>query len=212
MNMKRVSAMLIGMTMSASMVLAGDGAPSDPKVATLSPPPLEFSPMTRYERLENYASRLVGPEYVLRSAVSGAITQATNSPKEWGGGAEAYGWRVGNVFAQHVIRETLQYGISATLHEDNRYFASRRTGFIPRLKYAVASTLLARHDDGTRSLSFSRIGGTVGAAFISREWQPRSTNSAGDGAVTFGVTMGSEIGFNVFREFWPDVKQRFHRK
>ena len=212
MSRKQVIAVLIGMAVPVSMAFAGDGEPSDPKVAISSPPPLEFSPMTRYERLGDYLSKLIGPEYIVSSAAAAGILQLNNSPKEWGGGAEAYGWRVGNSFAQHVIRETLQYGISATLHEDNRYFGSRRTGFIPRLKYAVSSTLLARHDDGSRSFSFSRIGGTAGAAFISREWQPRSTNSAGDGAVTFGVTMGSEIGFNVFREFWPDVKRRFHRK
>ena len=168
--------------------------------------------MTRYERLENYASRLVGPEYVLTSAAAAGNFADTNSPKEWGGGAEAYGWRVGNSFAQHVIRETLQYGISATLHEDNRYFASGRSGFIARTKYAVMSTLLARHDNGSRSFSFSRIGGTAGAAFISREWQPRSTNSAGDGAGSFGISMGSQMGFNVVREFLPDLKRRLHRK
>ena len=212
MNMKRVSAMLIAMAMSASMVFAGDGTPGDPKVSISSPPPLEFSPMTRYERLENYASRLVGPEYILTSAAAAGISQITNSPKEWGGGAEAYGWRVGNSFAQHVIRETLQYGISATLHEDNRYFASGRSGFIARTKYAVMSTLLARHDNGSRSFSFSRIGGTAGAAFISREWQPRSTNSAGDGAESFGISMGAQMGFNVVREFLPDLKRRLHRK
>jgi len=211
MNMKRVSAIFIGMAMSASMVFAGDGAPDARKVSVLSPPPLEFSPMTRYERLENYASRLIGPEYIVSSAAAAGIMQLNNSPKEWGGGAEAYGWRVGNSFAQHVIRETLQYGVSATLHEDNRYFASRRSGFISRTKYAVMSTLLARRDNGTRSFSFSRIGGTAGAAFISREWQPRSTNSAGDGAVSFGISMGAQMGFNVFREFWPDLKRRAHR-
>ena len=211
MSRKQVIAVLIGMAVPVSMAFAGDGEPSDPKVAISSPPPLEFSPMTRYERLENYASRLVSLENILRSAAAAGISQAEDTPKEWRGGAEAYGWRVGNSFAQHVIRESLQYGLSATLHEDNRYFASGRSGFISRTKYAVMSTLLARHDNGSRSFSFSRIGGAAGAAFISREWQPRSTNSAGDGAVSFGISMGATMGFNVFREFWPDLKRHLHK-
>jgi len=211
MNKKRVTAIVIGMAMSASIVFAGDGAPDARNVPISNPPPLEFSPMTRYERLENYASRLVSLENILRSAAAAGISQAEDTPKEWRGGAEAYGWRVGNSFAQHVIRESLQYGLSATLHEDNRYFASGRSGFISRTKYAVMSTLLARHDNGSRSFSFSRIGGAAGAAFISREWQPRSTNSAGDGAVSFGISMGATMGFNVFREFWPDLKRHLHK-
>jgi hypothetical protein len=30
------------------------------------------------------------------------------------------------------------------------------------------------------------------------------------GAVLFGVTMGADIGFNLFREFWPGTKR--HRR
>src|SRR5258708_30751159 len=98
---------------------------------------------------------------------------------------------MGNAYAEDVIRGTLQFGVSAALHEDNRYFVSRETGFLKRTKYAVMSTFLARHDNGSRSFSFSRIGGTAGSAFISRAWQPPSPTTAGDGARTFGFTMGA---------------------
>jgi hypothetical protein len=98
------------------------------------------------------------------------------------------------------------------LHEDNRYFVSGQTGFLRRTKYAIVSTLLARNDNGTQSFSFSRVGSAAGASFISRAWQPRSTTSAGDGAVSFGITMASDMGFNVFREFWPDLKGHFRKK
>jgi hypothetical protein len=167
--------------------------------------------MTRQERLGKYVTGLVSPVSFVNAAAAAGISQASNTPKEWGGGAEAYGKRVGNVFAQHVIRDTLEYGASAALHEDNRYFASGETGFLRRTKYALMSTFLARHDNGSRSFSFSRIGSSAGAAFISREWQPPSTTSAGDGAVAFGLNMGTQVGFNVFREFWPDMKRRFHK-
>jgi hypothetical protein len=52
----------------------------------------------------------------------------------------------------------------------------------------------------------------AGAAFISRAWQPRSTTTAGDGAVNFGLTMASDASFNIFREFWPDLSHRFHKR
>jgi len=146
------------------------------------------------------------------AAASAGIAQASGTPKEWGGGAQGYGYRIGNAFAQHVIRDTLSYGLSATLHEDNRYFVSKETGFFRRTKYAVKSTLLARHDDGSQSFSFSRIGSAAGSAFISRAWQPYGKTTAGDGAVTFGFSMISDFGFNVFREFWPDLKRRFHKE
>jgi hypothetical protein len=198
---------------SASLALAGDGPDVASKTVTAgAPTAAEFLPMTRSERLRNYLTGLANPESIFRAAASGAIRQAENSPKEWRGGAEGYGYRVGDVFAQHVIRATLQYGASSVLHEDNRYFASGESGFFRRVKYAAASTFLARRDNGNRTISFSRIGSAAGTSFISRIWQPPSTTSAGDGAVNFGISMASDVGFNVVREFLPDLKRRMHKR
>jgi hypothetical protein len=163
--------------------------------------------MTRSERLSRYLLGLSDVESVFRSAATAGFAQASNTPKEWKGGAEGYGKRVGNSYAEHVLNRTLQHGIAAVLHEDNRYFVSGDSGVLRRTKYAVASTFLARHDNGSRFISFSRFAGAAGASFISRQWQPHSTASAGDGAASFGMSIGADIGFNVFREFWPGLKR-----
>jgi hypothetical protein len=192
---------------SSAFAFADDEPDNNARSEVSGPPPREFAPMTHSERLSRYLLGLGDAESIFRAAASAGFAQASGTPKEWKGGAEAYGKRVGNSFAEHVINRTLQYGIAAALHEDNRYFASGETGFFRRTKYAIASAFLARHDNGSRSLSFSRFGGAAGAAFISRQWQPRSTTSAGDGAVSFGVSMGADVGINIFREFWPSVKR-----
>jgi hypothetical protein len=204
--------LMLGAAISTTFT-AADGQPlPEPSSTVSSPPPAQFVPLTSSERLSKYLAGLVDGESIFRAAASAGIRQANGTPKEWGGGAEAYGERVGNAFAEHVIHRTLQYGISAALHEDNRYFVSGQTGFFRRTKYAIKNTLLARHDNGNQYFSFSRVGGAAGAAFISRAWQPRSTTTAGDGAVSFGITMGSDIGFNVFCEFWPDMKRHLHKE
>ncbi len=210
-KVSRVAAFLmVGAAISATLAVADDRAEDDTPPAVVSPPPPEFMPMTRSERLSKYVVGMVDAQSVIRAAFSAGIAQARGTPKEWGGGGEAYGKRIANSYGQHVIRGTLQYGISAALHEDNRYFASGQSGFLRRTKYAVESALLARHDNGSRSFSFSRIGSAAGAAFISRAWQPNSSSSASDGAVSFAVAMGADIGFNIFREFLPSLKR--HRK
>ncbi len=61
------------------------------------------------------------------------------------------------------MRQTMMYGAADALHEDNRYASIRHeAGAGARLKYAVASTFLARKDDGTRRFSYSRLGSYVG--------------------------------------------------
>jgi hypothetical protein len=168
--------------------------------------------MTRSERFSRYLRGIADIESVTRAAVSSEIGQATRTPKEWGRDSGGYGQRIGNAYAQHVIHRTLQYGISAALHEDNRYFPSDQTGFFHRTGYAMTSSLLARHDDGSRSLSFSRIGSAAGTAFISRAWQPQSTSNAGDAATSFGITMATDMALDIFREFWPDLKRHLRKE
>jgi hypothetical protein len=211
-TLHRVAVFLVlGTAISTTGAVAQDRSDSGPPRDLVSPPPAEFAAMTTGERFRNYLAGISNLQSVIRAAASAGIAQARGTPKEWGGGGEGYGKRVGNAYAEDAIRSTLQYGISATLHEDNRYFVSGQTGFLQRTKYAITSTLLARHDNGKQSFSFSRISSAAGAAFISREWQPRSATTAGDGALTFGVTMGSDLGFNIFHEFWPDLRGHFRK-
>jgi hypothetical protein len=198
---------------TARLALADDGPDGSAKAAAVSAPTAaEFLPMTRSERLRNYLAGLANGESIVRAAASAAVRQAENSPKEWQGGGKGYGYRIGDAFAQHVIRNTLQYGASSVLHEDNRYFASGQSGVFRRMKYAVSSAFLARRDNGDRTFAFSRVGSAAGAAFISRIWQPPSTTTAGDGAVSFGIAMGSDIGFNMVREFLPGLKGHLHKR
>jgi len=50
--------------------------------------------MTPGERFGNYVIRIVGPQALITTAAAAGISQAENTPKEWGGGAEGYGKRI----------------------------------------------------------------------------------------------------------------------
>jgi hypothetical protein len=174
--------------------------------------PVELVPMTASERFRLYLCRTYGPGAILQSAVAGGFAQLHNEPKEWKQGAEGYGERVGSAYGIDMIRGTLQYGAAAALREDDRYIRSRDTGFWKRSKHAVAETFLARNNAGHEHFAFSRFGSAAGASFISRTWQPRSTNTAGDAAVVFGLTIGADVGSNIFHEFWPDIKRHVFKR
>jgi hypothetical protein len=173
---------------------------------------VEFTPMTRSERFRNYLTGTFGPNSLATAVAHAGLDQLRDSPKEWGQGVAGFSDRLGNTYAKHIIRRTLEFGAARTLHQDNRYFASGDTGVWRRTKYAIASTFLARRDDGRRTFASARMGSAAGAAFISRAWQPASTTDASHGASSFGFSMAADLGTNVFREFWPDLKRGFQRK
>jgi hypothetical protein len=163
----------------------------------------EYAPLTASERWRQYFQSGFGPLAILRAAAAAGISQWTDTPKEWRGGAEAYGERFGNSFAKHVVRKTLEAGASAALHEDNRYVYSTDTGVWNRTKHVIASVFTARNEAGSEHFAYSRFGGALSASFISRLWQPRSVTTSGGAAVNFGITIATDLGWNAFKEFRP---------
>jgi opacity protein-like surface antigen len=193
---------------------AQDAADTDPAPAAFrsSMQTVEFTPMTRSERFRNYLTGTFGPGSLATAVAHAGLDQLRDSPTEWGQGSTAFADRLGNTYAKHIIRRTLELGASSALHQDNRYFASGESGVWHRTKYAIASTFLARRDDGRRTFAYARVGSAAGTAFISRAWQPPSTTDAEHAASSFGFTMAADLGTNVFREFWPDLRRHLRRK
>lgn len=171
-----------------------------------------FKPLTQPERNRLYLKSMVNPFTFVKAASSAGIDQWNNKPREWGQGAGAYGQRFANILGQYAVQKTATHGLSSLLHEDNRYFNSGKHGFWPRVGYALSSGILARHDDGSRHISISQIGGTAAGAFTARAWLPPSQSSAADGAASFGITIASNIGFGIVKEFLPDLGRKLSKK
>ncbi len=225
----KLSAALVLCAFLASPVLAQDqsaatssknSGPGDKGVAYLlnylnmagTKKATEFRPMTQRERTRLYLQTMVNPLGLAKAGLSAGIDQWHDKPPEWEQGASGYGKRFANIEGQYAIQRTVTFGLSSALHEDNRYFNSGKKATWPRIEYALKSGILARHDNGNRYISVSQLGGVAAGAFLSRLWQPSSQNSAGDGAVSFGITMSSNIAFSVVKEFLPDLGQAIAKK
>lgn len=171
-----------------------------------------FRPLTQQERNNLYLKTMINPLGYIEAGLSAGINHWKNKPPEWEQGASGYGKRYADIIGQYSIQRTVTFGLSSAFHEDNRYFNSGKKGFWRRTGYALTSGLMARQDDGSRHVSVSQLGGVTASAFLSRLWQPPSHNSAGDGAVSFGITMIGNMGIGVLKEFLPDVGRVIARK
>src|SRR5947208_11451263 len=105
--------------------------------------PAQHTPLTPKQRFHDYAMSVIGPIPIISAAASAGVSQGIDSPPEWGQGARGYGTRFGNNLAYNAVRNTLTFGASVALHEDNRYFASEQQTFGRRLLHALASPAVA---------------------------------------------------------------------
>jgi hypothetical protein len=173
--------------------------------------PADPKPLTRKQAFELYLLNTAGPAPILGEAAGAAIGQWMNSPKEYGQGWDAYGKRFGANMGYNVTRQTISYGASLAFHEDTRYFASRDRGVWRRTRHALISTFTARRPDGRDTFSVSSVAGVVGATSISSIWGPASWKGPGNISYNAGISFASTAGFNVVREFLPDILRRPRR-
>jgi hypothetical protein len=167
--------------------------------------PSEPRQLTERARFHLYLLSVVGPVPLLAEAGGAAISQAMNSPRAWGQGWGPFGERFESNLAYNGIRQSITYGTSVVFHEDNRYFSSHQRGFWRRAGYAVRSTVTARHPDGMQGFSISSVAGVFGASGLSSIWGPRTWEGAEGIGRNAGTSFALTAGFNIVREFLPDL-------
>jgi hypothetical protein len=165
----------------------------------------KFTPQTRKERLHAYLLSVAGPASLVAESGAAGLSQALDSPWQWGQGIGGYGRRFANDLAYNGVRCTLTYGSSTLLHEDDRYFASEQRGGWPRVRHALASVFTAHKSDGRAVFATSSAVGIVGASLISRAWSPQSWQTPGGVAHSVGISVAGAAG-----EFLPEILHRTH--
>lgn len=128
--------------------------------AITTPAKLDFTYVRPTERTKanNYIFDTFGPYPIAGATFAAGINQWTNSPPEWGQGAEGFGKRFGSNFAISAIGTTTRYGLAEAFNEDTLYYRCECRGSFPRLRHAVISTVTGRRGvDGHPSFSFSAL-------------------------------------------------------
>jgi hypothetical protein len=173
---------------------------------------VQSEPYTNRQRLDHFRKSTLSARAAAKAGASAGFGEAINSPHEWGRGPSGFAKRFGSALATHAVKGGIELGVGALRHEDPRYYPSGRHGFWPRTKYALVSTVLVRRQGhAKRGVAVGRISGAMGAGLISRLWQPARLHTIGSGVATGGILLATDAGANEVREFWPEIKRKFHR-
>lgn len=153
------------------------------------------------ERFKRYLKSTAGPFALVRTGVAAGINQWNDSPEEWGQGMKGYGKRYASGFGRNAIQQTVTYGLDEAFHLDTGFQRSRREGFFPRLKDALAQNVTSRTRSGKRVVSAPRLVGVYTGSIIAAEtWYPERY-SYKDGLRSGTMTLLTGFGINALREF-----------
>jgi hypothetical protein len=142
------------------------------------------------------------------------VHEATDSDKGFGWGIEGYGKRSGAAYLDSFDGDIVGNGIlPSILHQDPRYFRLGHGTSTHRLLYALATTVICKHDNtGKWEPNYSNVGGNLISGALSNYYYPSDGSGIGQ-TFSNGFTVTAEGGIgSIFQEFWPDVSRKFFHK
>lgn len=142
------------------------------------------------------------------------VSQWQNQYPEFGQGSQGYAKRYAGAFADSAVGNYMTEAIwPVILRQDPRYFRmGPKYGFWKRVGYSASRVIVTRGDNGRRQFNFSEIIGNGVAAGISAAYYPVSGRNTDAVMDKWMLNVGSDAGFNVLREFWPDMRQKIFGK
>jgi hypothetical protein len=151
--------------------------------------------------------------FVITGIYAGA-SQWSNQYHEFGQGATGYAKRYGGAFADNGVGNYMTEAIfPVMLRQDPRYFRMGPThGFWKRVGYSASRVLVTRGDSGATQFNFSEVVGNGVAASIAAFYYPPSSRHPEEVCEKWALNVGSDAGFNILKEFWPDMRQKFFKK
>jgi hypothetical protein len=126
------------------------------------------------------------------------------------GGYGQYLWR--NALDRTDRSYQINFLFPTLYHEDPRYYAMEKGNPFRRFIYAASRSVITRTYTGKDTVNFAGLSGRMGSEAVARTFYPHTDTSFSNLAIRFGYATARDAGFNVFREFYPDIAARFHHK
>lgn len=156
-----------------------------------------------------FVQDMIDPVTFLGVGFDAGIDQAQNSDPTFGQGAAGYGKRFGANFAGQASSTFFKdFAFPSLFSEDPRYYRLAHGSGEERLFHAMRHAVVAHRDNGRRMFNFSEWLGTVSAVALSNTYHPGNERGFAPAAERVGISVLTDVGFDVLREFWPEISRK----
>ena len=137
------------------------------------------------------------------------MSQASGQNRGFGGGVEGYGERYGATLADSESAVFFgKFLLPVMLRQDPRYFRMREGSVTRRAFYAMSRIVVTRNDDGSSGFNTSHVLGRFISKAIANSYYPQRDRGFNHTLVNTGNGLVSDVETNLFREFWPDLREK----
>lgn len=149
------------------------------------------------------------PVTFLSAAFDAGLDQAENTDPSFGQGAAGYGKRFGGELVDQASSEFFKdFAYPTIFVEDPRYYRLAHGSSVVRFLHAAEHVVVAHREDGRHMFNFSEWLGTASAVALADLYHPDNKPGVAPAARQVGYAFAQDIGFDVLREFWPEIARK----
>jgi hypothetical protein len=174
------------------------------------PADAKYVPLTSREKFGIFWRSTYSPYTFLTAAFDAGWAEATGDGRQYGWGPEGFGKRYGAALADSESGIFFGRFLFPVLYkQDPRYFRKGKGSVLHRFFYATSRVVITRNDEGKDAANMSNVLGTLSASTLSNAYYPADKRGVVRTFVRTGNGLASEAETDLFREFWPDIRDKF---
>jgi hypothetical protein len=151
------------------------------------------------------------PVNFLDAGWDAVLAQAANDDPTFGQGVAGFGKRYGVSLLDNVSGDFFNtFLYPSVFRQDPRYYRLGHGPFYQRLGHALRHTFVAHGDSGHLMPNYSEWLGTASAKALSNLYHPGNERGFGTVAERTGISISTDMVYDVAREFWPEITRKLH--
>ncbi len=185
-------------------------SPANAAEATTTIASLGYTLLSARCKFNLFIKQTYSPYTFATAGFQATWAQAMGQWPHYGGGTQGWAKRLGATLANTESRRFIQtFALSTILHQDPRYFPSRKRTLIARVWYSTTRVVVTKNDHGDNTFNTSEFLGALFTSALQNAYYPRHDRTFGDTMNRFGGALSSDAIGDLLREFTPDMKRLF---
>ena len=165
--------------------------------------------LTTKDKAKLFANDFTNPVTFLGAAFNAGIDQAEDGDPRFGQELGGYSMRFGAMVADRASSTFFKDLVYPTIFsQDPRYYRLGRGGAGHRMIHALSHAIIAQHDDGAPMFNYSEWLGTATTVALSSTYHGYRIHGVPPYAEGGAIDIANDAGFDVLREFWPDIVRK----
>jgi len=178
---------------------------------TTAPAGQKVCPLDAGGKFILFAKTTTSPFTFATAGAAAGWSQYQNDDAEWGQGAGGYGQRYAAAYADRATKSFFnKFFYPVIFSQDPRYFRKGEGGTGGRLGHAIGNTFMGHSDSGHHMPNLSLWAGTASTVALENLYHPGNDRGFNPAAKRFGISIGVSMGYDILREFWPNISRALH--